>query len=244
VTVTTTDQVPIAMITGLLLPADLRTELCITGITTDGDQQLLRFRIDPGNAYQRRGYVRNIEGAQFNIGVAERYLPDGPRRYLCGSDGIPAGDVPDQLRAASGWAYTWDADRDHWLDARPRHTPAWSGRRRDITSAAEAAAQRARAEHLTHYLYPRAGRFVYATNPPAEGAFFSVTLRGDWSAHHGRETYPLETAPDDTASATRNTASPVKLAQADQAAGESVVLPFFRREETVKPQATSRGRRR
>ncbi|MBV9444644.1 MAG: hypothetical protein JO345_01910 [Streptosporangiaceae bacterium] len=39
-------------------------------------------------------------------------------------------------------------------------------------------------------------RFAYANNSPGDGAFFSVTARGDWSLHHGRETYPLELAPD------------------------------------------------
>jgi hypothetical protein len=189
------DQLPIDMVSDILLPRDLRSELCIAGAFLENEPGLLTFRIDPGGAFQRRGYVRNIEGARFLVGLSERYLPDGPRVRVCGSDGIPAGDVPDQLRAASGWAYSWDAERDHWFDARPRLTPVWSGSRLDVMAATMAAAGRAKAEHLTHYLYAQRGKFVYANNPPREGAFFSVTLRGHWALHVGRATYPVESAP-------------------------------------------------
>lgn len=240
------DHIPIDMVSDLLLPTDLRGELCITNITIDHAQRLITFRIDPGNAFARRGYVRNIDGARFLVGVSERYLPDDPRRHVCGSDGIPAADVPDQLRAASGWAYTWDAERDHWLDARTPHTPAWSGTQRKITSAAMAAAERARREHLTHYLYPLPGRFGYANNPPSDGAFFSVTARGDWSLHHGQDTYPLETAPDASSieNLARSRAAPARLARADRGAGPAVVLPFRPAAKTAQPQVTSRGRHR
>jgi hypothetical protein len=228
------DQLPIDMVSNILLPRDLRSELCIAGAFLENEPGLLTFRIDPGGAFQRRGYVRNVEGARFLVGLSERYLPDGPRVRVCGSDGIPAGDVPDQLRAASGWAYSWDAERDHWFDARPRLTPGWSGSRLDVMAATMAAAGRAKAEHLTHYLYAQRGKFVYANNPPREGAFFSVTLRGHWALHVGRATYPLERAPDASTFANmpakHSQLTPARLAQADQAAHGAVIIPFRKRE--------------
>jgi hypothetical protein len=152
--------------------------------------------------------------------------------------------------SAPGWAYTWDADRDHWLDACARRTPAWSGSRRDIVSATAAAADRAREQRFTHFLYPRSGRFVYASNPPREGTFFSVTVRGDWSLHQGRKTYPQETAPDASSIAKlpghtveRSQASPARLAQADRSPDVAAILPFRGRDHASKPQAT-RSRRR
>jgi hypothetical protein len=229
------DQMPIDMVSDLLLPRDLRIELCITGAFLENAPGLLTFRIDPGGAFQRRGYVRNIEGGRFLVGLSERYLPDGPRVRVCGSDGIPVDDVPDQLRAASGWAYSWDAERDHWLDARPRVTPAWSGSRRDAISVTMAATERARAEHLTHFLYAQREKFVYANNPPREGAFFSITLRGHWALHVGRVTYPLESAPDASAfaniPATQRRPTPAMLARADHAAQGAVVVQFRKRED-------------
>jgi hypothetical protein len=223
-----------------LLPRDLRTELCVAGIAVDDGQQLVRFRIDPGSAYQRRGFVRNEPGVGFLVGVTERYLPDGPCLRVGGSDGVPAGDVPDQLRAASGWAYTRDRDREHWRDALGVQRPPWSGRSRDITWAARAAEDRARHQHLTHYLYLRAGKFAYGNNPPRDGAFFSVTKVGDWSLHQGRATYPLDDAPD-TGLAVNLTgqSGPVRLARAD-----GLVLPFAVPEAArrAKAPASIRGR--
>lgn len=236
-------RIPIDMVTDLLLPPVLRAELCVAGVQVSGDHELLRFRIDPGGAFQRRGYVRNSGGARFVVGVSERYLPDGPRTEVCGSSGVPAGDVPDQLRAASGWAYTWDGERDHWYDARPRLTPPWTGSRRNTSTrsvalAVENVAERARREHVTHYLHAAPGRLLYGNNPPGlETAFFSVTLRGDWSLHEGRNTYPLEHPPD-ASSVARLTTGAARLARADRAAelpAEAAVIPF-RAVQAAKPR--------
>lgn len=238
-------RVPIDMVADLLLPAALRAELCITVVQISGDHELLRFRIDPGGAFERRGYVRNTGGARFVTGVSERYLPDGPRTEVCGSSGVPAGDVPDQLRAASGWAYTWDGERDHWYDARPRLTPPWTGSRRNtgirsVTLAVEAVAERAQREHVTHYLHAAPGRLLYGNNPPGpETAFFSVTLRGDWSLHEDRKTYPLWQPPDG-GSVARLTAGAVQLARADRGTelpAEAAVIPF-RAAQAARPRAT------
>ena len=187
------DQVPIEMVSELLLPVSLRAEMCITSVTVSPDNELLTFRLDPGNAFERRGYIRSAGGGRFLIGMAERYLPDGERAHVCGSDGLPAGDVPDQLRAASGWAYTWDGERDHWLDARAPLSPACSRR----CVSLHVAQSLARELEVAHYVSLEAGKLICANNPPRDwGLFFSVTNRGDWSLHRGPETYPLESIPD------------------------------------------------
>lgn len=238
-------QVPIDMVTDLLLPQALRAELCITGVQVSGDHELLRFRIDPGSAFQRRGYVRNTDGARFVVGVSERYLPDGPRTEVCGCSGVPAGDVPDQLRTLSGWAYTWDGERDHWYDARPRLTPAWAGSRRSaggrsVETAVQDIAERAHREHVTHYVYLTPGRLHYANNPPGPDiAFFSVTLRGDWSLHEGRATYPLEQPPDASAVVGLRIGA-VRLARTDLRPAEAPVIPLRRAKSAGAKVAASR----
>ena len=131
------DEIPTGIVTDLLLPGDLRGELCIASITIADSHRLLRFRIDPGNAFQRHGYLRSFDGARFIIGMGERYLPDDKNSHVCGSDGVPADDIPDQLRTLATWARASDADRGHWLDSRPPFKPDWSAHkaadhRRDI----------------------------------------------------------------------------------------------------------------
>jgi hypothetical protein len=249
----TDERAPIDPLTDTLLPRSLRTELCIASVMISGDHELLRFRLDPGSAFQRRGYVRSTDGTRFLVGISERYLPDGPRAEVCGSTGIPAADVPDQLRTASGWAHTWDRERDHWYDARPRLTPAWKGSRRDIGRrsaelAAETAAERAWQYNITHYLHAEPGRFWYGSNPPGpQTAFYSVTLHGDWSLHQDRRTYPLANAPDATSFAGlagHVGAGPARLAREDRTGrvpGEAAVLPFRGRPATPgQPAASSR----
>lgn len=248
---------PIEKITETLLPAGLRLELCVTGIAVSGDHELLQFRLDPGNAFERRGYVRRSGGTGFLIGISERYLPDGDRRRVCGGDGIPAVEVPDQLMTASGWAYTQDAGRDHWRDARQRLEPAWSDDRLAATAGntaatAWAAQQRARQEHTTHYVYEEAGRFVHGNNPPGPGrSCFSVTMRADWAIHRDRETYPLETAPDAgmlrhlfSGKAPTRLAGPVQVTRVEHPwASAAVVVPFRPRQETARSSTANRGRR-
>lgn len=243
------DQVPIGMLADVLLPDGLCAELGVASILAE-DDCLLTFRIDPGNAFARRAYIRNAEGTKFLVGVSERYLPNDPRRHVCGCDGIPAGDVPDQLRVVSGWAYNWDAEREHWQDARPQRTPSWTGSRRKLVEAAASATERARRERTAYFLHERPGRIVYGNNPPAQGVFYSVTVRGYWSLHQGRETYPLEGPPDATTVTTsqgkiavRRKMSPARLALAHQPTEPALVIPFRQRTEPPKPQAAPRGRR-
>jgi hypothetical protein len=243
------------MIRDLLLPESLRTELGVTGLTITS-RHSLTCRIDPGNAFERRASIRNIIDTAFAVLVSERYCPDDPIGYLCGSNQVPAAEVSFQLQAASGWACIFDEDREHWYDARPRRSPAWSTSLRagKLASAAEAvqgAAERTRRLHVTHFLYAEPGALVYGNNPPSPGTdFYSVTRGGDWSLHQGVATYPQEEAPDARSlarlpgrSTARSQLHPARLAAADRASGGQVIA-FRPRTGSPASRATAPGRHR
>jgi hypothetical protein len=247
------DQIPADLVTDLLLPDDLRAELCIATVTIADSHRLLRFRIDPGNAFERHGYLRTFDGTRFLIGIAERYLPSDKNTHVCGSDGIPASDIPGQLRTLSGWAYTWDTNREPWRFAYRRRIPAWSAQHKVITTATFAAGQCASQEHVTYYLCGRPGEYTYSNHPPGTATpFYSITPLGDWSLHDGTATYPMAAAPD-ASSVARHTSRetvrnrhtrPVAVAQADRADGDLVVIPFLGRDSTSRQDTVSRRRRR
>jgi hypothetical protein len=239
------NQIPIGTITDELLPGDLQTELCIARVMIADNHKLLRFRIDPGAAFERRGYLRTIDGTRFLIGLSERYLPDDKPAHVCGSDGVPATDIPDQLRCLSAWAYASDAGREHWIFARPSREPAWTRYQKLITQATFMAETRAGIQRVTHFVDGSPGRYRYRDNPPDPGsAFFSVTPLGDWSLHDDAATYPLAAAPNASTLATMPGHTAAKLARADQAAVRPVVVPFSRRDQTAKTAATANRRQR
>lgn len=239
---------------GVILPADLSSELCIANIAGAGSRLLL-FRIDPGDAYERRAFIRCGPDNRFHLGIREMYLPDDLYRNVCGSDGIPAGDIPDQLRTLSGWAYTLATGRPHWTRARRTVRPVRSGSQwatapRAASLATEAAADCARQANSTHFLHLAPGRYRYANNPPDRAEFYSVTPLGLWSQHEGNATYPLNAAPGETAflnpGQQRLTRTAAQVADTDQPNGQLIVVPFGQGEATpARPprREQHRGRR-
>jgi hypothetical protein len=251
----TDDRVPIEMIWDLLLPEALRAELGVTGVTITS-RDSLTCRIDPGNAFERRASIRNIIDTAFAVLVSERYRPDDPIGYLCGSNQVPAAEVSFQLQAASGWACTFDEDRAHWYDARKHRSPTWSTSLRadklaSVSEAAAGAAERARRLHVTHFMYSEPGALVYGNNPPPPGTdFYSVTRDGNWSLHQGVATYPQEDAPDARSfarltvrSTARSQVHPARLARADRGAGGQVIA-FRPRTGSPASRAAAPGRHR
>jgi hypothetical protein len=239
------DQIAPDIVTDELLPGDLRTELCIARITIADNHKLLRFRIDPGGAFERHGYLRTIDGTKYLIGLSERYLPDDKPAHVCGSDGVPTTDIPDQLRTLSGWAYTHDADREHWQDARPCREPAWTSYQKLITQATFMAETRAGIQRVTHFVDGPPGKYRYGDNPAEPGSvFFSVTPLGDWALHDGTATYPLAAAPDASTLAAMPGRTAARLASSDNVRTRSVIVPFSPRDQTPKAAATTNRRQR
>jgi hypothetical protein len=194
------EQTPIGQLHDLLLPADLRIELCIVDLTATQDGRVLRFRIDPGRAYARNAYVRAL-GDSYSIGIYQRYLPGDKPVEIAGAHGLPLADVPNELRAASGHAYDLTAGKPHWREACPGRSPGWTKTHPGLTPAATLkATQTAKHQAATTgnvcYVAATDSGFACSDNPPDTEMFLSVTYQGQWSLHSGTCTYPVEGTPD------------------------------------------------
>jgi hypothetical protein len=195
-----TDSVPLGQLHDLLLPADLQIELCITGITEARDGKVLRFRLDPGRAYARCGWI-NSAGSSYLIGITQRYLPGDKPEEITGTYGVTLNQVPDEIRSASARAYDLAASRPHWLAACPRTFPEWHQTTPGTTAAdtlrtAETAAQQAKQSGRVIYVSDADKGFACTSNPPSAEVFLSVTPQGLWSQHNGSHTYPIEGTPN------------------------------------------------
>lgn len=197
------DPTPIGQLHDLLLPGDLRIELCIVGVTLNEGGKVLRFRLDPGRAYARNGYIRDLAGS-FTIGIHQRYLPGDKPAELTGAHGIPLGDVSDELRAASARAYDLTHDKPHWREACPEQSPAWTQHQPGLTlaattRAAETAQAHARDTYQASYVTVTPDSLTCTNNPPSAKSFLSVTPPGLWSLHIGPHTYPIDGTPNASA---------------------------------------------
>jgi hypothetical protein len=183
-----------------LLPADLRGELCIADIGLQGDGQVLRFRMDPGRAFERRGTIGDAGGGWYFVSVADRHCPGDPPAAVTATFGMTAAEVPDELRGAAGRAWSRAAARPPWRDSlagtAPKTLRAWQGT--PVTPAMTHAAEEiARDRGITCFLRWRGTRPECVTVPPRDhAAFLSVTPEGAWSVHHGGGTYPVSGHPD------------------------------------------------
>jgi hypothetical protein len=197
------DPVPIGQLHDLLLPGELRLELCIVGVSVSEDGKALRFRLDPGRAYARHGYIRGVDGG-FTIGLLQRYLPGDNPDEITGVHGVVFRDVPDEVRAASARAYDLTRDRPHWRETCPEQTPEWTKRQPGLTPAdtiraAETAQERARDTYQASYVTVTPDGLICSNNPPSVKSFLSVTPPGPWSLHTGPHTYPIDGTPDASA---------------------------------------------
>jgi len=189
------------MLASRVLSTDLQAELGIVGATLRHDGQFLRFRLDPGNLFERSGLLRDNLDGSYNLGISQRYRPH--ETGICVSAATASiVDLPGRLRAAVEFARQRDAYLPHWLETRRRETPEWSREFSvsQIRDATAAAAARARESAAVIYVAAGQGRVTCANNPPGAGEFFSVTPGGDWSLHRGTATRPL-TVPDGRKSA-------------------------------------------
>jgi len=194
-----------------LLPTDLRAELRIAGIRQVADQ--LRFRLDPGRAFELLGWVFRWEDGKYWAGTGQRYQPNLPMIPVAAGTGLTADRFPEWLRSAVRHASVLAADEPAWQRARqpvPAWQVSWSARQDAAAVAVRMAAKRARATQRTHFVYRDQHLIICSVKPPGHGRFFSVS-RGHWSAHQGLDTIPLERSP-----LARELTNPVGLAATDR----------------------------
>lgn len=183
-----------------LLPAELRGELCIADAALHDEGRMLRFRMDPGRAFERRGTISDAGDGWYHVTIADRHRPGGPLAVVTAAFGMTAAEVPDELRGAAGRAWSRAAARPHWRDALagtvPKTLRAWPGA--SATRAMTlAAGEIARDTGTTCFFCWQGGRPECVTVPPRDhAAFLSVTPEGAWSVHHGVDTYPVSGHPD------------------------------------------------
>lgn len=181
-----------------MLPRDLRGELCLVGIALNG--RGVTFRMDPGRAFERRGAITGTGGGRYEIGIADRHLPGDPLADVAGTAAMRAADVPDELRRAASDAWTRAAAWPHWRDTldgtEPELLSEWPG---PAASHYMSLVTERTAEDTTTvcFLYCGDGWTRCATAPPRDTVtLLSVTPQGEWSLHHGLDTYPLTGHPD------------------------------------------------
>ena len=186
-----------------LLPRDLRAELCIVGIATSGQGEGLRFRMDPGRAFERFGTIEDVGGDWYSVEIRERYRPSDQLVLISGAFGMSAPEVPDELRGAAGRAYSRTATNPHWRDAFHERVASevlgvWQDTTADgIRQMTESLADLARADDAAYFAYAREDQYECVnTLPPDVRSFLSVTPQGNWSLHSGVETYPVEGFPN------------------------------------------------
>ena len=198
------EQVPLVSVCDLLLPAELQAELCITGLTASTDGMTLQFRLDPGRAYARDGYIHAPGTGLFMIGIRQCYLPVDQPEEITSTHGVTIRHVAEEVRSASARAYDQTADKPHWRQACEEYEPGWSKPVPGVTPgavlrAAETAARQAKKADRVIYVGPVDGGFSCGDNPPDAEMFLSVTPPGLWSAHTGIWTYPVEGIPNASA---------------------------------------------
>jgi hypothetical protein len=184
----------------MLLTRDVQEELGIVSETIGHYGRYSGFRMDPGNLFERRGYLYDKQDGTWDIAIIQRYLPDEQLQLVSRADARPLAGLPAALRQAVSVARGSTAYCPHWLERTRGATSPWCltcpAVRPDasgiITSAAE---QRARETGSVCFVHTGNGLVTAVNSAPGTGRFYSVTSDGDWSLHSGPLTCPLAAAP-------------------------------------------------
>jgi hypothetical protein len=184
----------------MLLTRDVQEELGIIGETVSHFGSYFSFRMDPGNLFERRGYLYDKQDGTWDIGIIQRYLPDEQAQLISRADARPLAGVPAALRQAVSVARGSTAYSPHWLErARGTTSPWWltcPTTRPDASGViTSAAAYQARETGTVYFVYATPGGVTTVNSAPGSGRFYSVTSDGDWSLHSGALTRPLITTP-------------------------------------------------
>ena len=159
----------------------------------------VRFRVDPGLAFERSGRIARNPDGSVSLHLHQRYRPD---EYMAQIAGTPlGGSLTEDLRSLIRHA-NWRERRPCWRETYRTQHPKWARvmpvtRPAVIDDAFRAVTEAAREKGIAHYLW-RAGEgtIAYGNNPPLSTAVFSINPLGEWAFHVGPGTRPLETAPD------------------------------------------------
>lgn len=228
---------------------ELVAELGVVGETARSDDRHLRFRLDPGNLFERLGQIRSNPDGTYTVRVTQRYRPHEPMMWVASATAILA-DVPGVLGAAVRYARDRDANLPHWLLTRRRETP-WSRScadtdPADARDAIAACAAQARRTGTVVYLSTEPGRITWASNPPEIGPFFSVTPAGNWSIHGPQHSKPLCSPPKPSALVDPVAAVAPRVARKDRlSANAEVSAPAARvprGSSSARPRRSGRGR--
>jgi hypothetical protein len=184
----------------MLLTGDVQEELGIIGETVSHFGSYFSFRMDPGNLFERRGYLYGKQDGTWDIGIIQRYLPEEQAQLTSRADARPLAGVPAALRQAVSVARGSTAYSPHWLERARGTTSPWcltcpTTRPDASASITSAAAHQARETGTVYFVYAGAGLVTAVNSAPGSGRFYSVTSGGDWSVHSGALTRPLITAP-------------------------------------------------
>jgi hypothetical protein len=156
--------------------------------------------MDPGNLFERRGYIYGKQDGTWDIGIIQRYLPDEQPQLAARADAVPLPGLAAALRKVVSVARGSTAYCPHWLDrARVASSPWWltcPATRPDASGiVTSAAAQQARQTGNVYYVGTGTGLVSAINSPPGNGRFYSVTPHGEWSLHSGALTRPLTDPP-------------------------------------------------
>jgi len=184
----------------ILIPDPLRAELHMAGGRSWSQDRYLRFRLDPGRAFELHGLILDTGQGRFHASFRQHYRPDQPGVCISAATGMTADSLPGHLRDAVAHASALIVHRPAWHQAWEQALAwslAWPLTAPGLAAHVHAtAAGRAHDTGSTHFAYLDGERIICSASPPSgRGPFFSVTPRGHWSAHEGTQTFPLEYAP-------------------------------------------------
>jgi hypothetical protein len=182
------------------LPGDVQEELGIVRETIRQSGGHLTFRMDPGNLFERCGYLHGKQDGSWDIGIIQRYQPDEQPQLITRASARTLTELPAALRQAVSVARGSTAYCPHWLDrARAAASPWWLTcpvTRPDASGIiTAAAAQQAGETGTVYFVYTGTGLITAINSPPGNGRFYSITPDSDWSLHSAGLTCPLSTAP-------------------------------------------------
>ena len=231
-----------------VLTPELTAELGVVRDPARDDDRHLRFRLDPGNLFERDGQIRVNPDGTYTVRVTQRYRPHEPVMWVASATAILA-DVPGVLRAAARYAHDRDEQLPHWLVSRRRETPPWSWSCGDADPAVArdaiaACAAKARRTGTVMYLSTEPGRITCANNPPEDGPFFSVTSAGNWSVHWRERSKPLAGRPKPSALVDPGIPAAPQVARKGRPSASTTVSPQAARGTRAGSRdATARPRR-